>query len=200
MSTSRLEAFSDGVFAIAITLLVLEIHVPVDQGADLWHALGRQWPSYVGFVVSFVTIGIIWVNHHTLYHELAQVDRTLLFLNLFLLMSVAFIPFTTALMADYLNKSQGQDVATAVYAGSLLLMAWGFTAINAYLYTHRHLGEERLDPRERRARLVGNATGQFAYLAAIGLAFVNAYASIALCGLVAAAYISEGWARRGAPS
>src|SRR5436305_79875 len=78
MSTSRLEAFSDGVLAIAITLLVLEIHVPTDQGADLWHALGRQWPSYVGFVVSFVTIGIIWVNHHTLYQELARVDRTLL--------------------------------------------------------------------------------------------------------------------------
>ena len=200
MSTSRLEAFSDGVIAIAITLLVLEIHVPTDQGSDLWHALGRQWPSYVGFVVSFVTIGIIWVNHHTLYHELARVDRSLLFLNLFLLMSVAFIPFTTALMADYLNQSQGQDVATAVYAGSFLLVAWGFTAVNVYLYTHGSLGHTPLSKAERRSRLVRNASGQFGYLAAIGLAFVNAYVSIAVCGLVAAAYIPGRWTWRRAPS
>jgi uncharacterized membrane protein len=196
MSTSRVEAFSDGVFAIAITLLVLEIHVPTGHGDDLWHALGQEWPSYVGYVLSFVTIGIIWVNHHAIFHDLARVDRTLLFINLFLLMSVAFIPFTTALMADYLKENQGQDVATAIYSASLLLMAWGFTAINVYLYTHQQLGQGPLSGAERRQRVVRNILGQLAYIAAIGLAFLNAYVSIAVCAFVAVGYIPDRWTRR----
>src|SRR5438105_173589 len=79
--TTRLEAFSDGVLAIAITLLIIEVHVPEAHG-DLTHQLGRQWPSYVSYVISFAIIGIIWVNHHALVHRVAAVDRTLLFLNL----------------------------------------------------------------------------------------------------------------------
>ena len=199
MRTSRLEAFSDGVFAIAITLLVLEIHVPVDRGEDLWRALGQEWPSFAGFVISFVTIGIIWVNHHSLFDDITEADRTLLFLNLFLLLSVAFIPFTTALMADYLRESQGQDVAAAVYAGSFLLMAWGFAAIGVYLHRHGQLVGRPLRDAVRRQRLLRNSIGQFAYVLAIAVAFVNAYASLALCGLVAAAYIPARWTRTAEP-
>ena len=199
MRTSRLEAFSDGVFAIAITLLVLEIHVPVDRGEDLWRALGQEWPSFAGFVISFVTIGIIWVNHHSLFDDITEADRTLLFLNLFLLLSVAFIPFTTALMADYLRESQGQDVAAAVYAGSFLLMAWGFAAIGVYLHRHGQLVGRPMSDTVRRQRLLRNSIGQFAYVLAIAVAFVNAYASLALCGLVAAAYIPARWTRTAEP-
>ena len=98
MSKSRLEAFSDGVFAIAVTLLVLQIEIP-GAGGDLAHEVGQLWPSFASYVVSFFTIGIIWVNHHTIIRRIAQVDRTLLFLNLNLLLWVAFIPWPTALLA-----------------------------------------------------------------------------------------------------
>ena len=196
MTTSRLEAFSDGVFAIAITLLVLEIHVPTGRGSELWRALGDQWPSYAGFVVSFITIGIIWVNHHGLFDSIQQVDRPLLFINMFLLMSVAFIPFTTALMAEYLRESQGQDVATAVYAASFLLMALGFASVSLYLQRRDHLVRSTLTDVDRRELLVRGTTGWAAYLIAVAVAFLNAYVSLALCLLVALAYIPGRWLAR----
>jgi uncharacterized membrane protein len=196
MPTSRLEAFSDGVFAIAITLLVLEIKVPVGHGHDLWHALGQQWPSYAGFITSFITIGIIWVNHHGLFDSVQQADRPLLFLNLFLLMSVAFIPFTTALMAEYLREPQGQDVATAVYSASLLLMGWGFLSLSVYLHRRDHLVQAELSDADRLELMVRGTTGWVAYLLAVGVAFVNAYASLVICFLVAVAYIPGRWLGR----
>ena len=112
MRTDRTETFSDGVFAIAITLLVLEIRTPV-HSEDLWHDLGQLWPSYVGFVVSFFTIGVIWVNHHSQFERFVRADRTLLFLNLLLLFWVAFIPFPTALVAEYLRdgSTSAQHIA-----------------------------------------------------------------------------------------
>src|ERR1041385_8087175 len=97
MSTGRLEAFSDGVFSIAATLLVLELHVP-DIGSGLGQALLAQWPSYLTYVTSFATIGIIWVNHHSLFEHVRQVDRPLLFLNLLLLITGSLIPFPTSLL------------------------------------------------------------------------------------------------------
>src|SRR5436309_13539589 len=98
MRTNRVEAFSDGVLAMAITLLILEISVPDVKGDDLLDALGHQWPSYVAYVVSFLTIGIMWVNHHALFDHIRIVDRGLLFVNLFLLLAIAFVPFPTALL------------------------------------------------------------------------------------------------------
>src|SRR4051812_39313370 len=99
MSTNRLEAFSDGVFAIAITLLVLEIHVPKPgHGGSLGHELAAQWPSYAAFVISFLTIGIIWINHHAMVRRLRVADPSILIWNLLLLMTVSVLPFTTALM------------------------------------------------------------------------------------------------------
>src|SRR5215470_9469621 len=97
VSAGRLEAFSDGVLSIAATLLVLELHVP-ESGDNLGAALLAQWPSYAAYVVSFITIGIIWVNHHQLFALVRRVDRTLLFLNLALLMVVSVLPFPTAIL------------------------------------------------------------------------------------------------------
>src|SRR6266576_7353220 len=152
MSTNRLEAFSDGVFAIAITLLVLEIHVPEPgSGESLAHELLAQWPSYAAFVISFFTIGIIWINHHAMVRRLRVTDHSILVWNLLLLMTVSALPFTTALMAVYLKESNGESLAAAVYAGSFLLMGVVFAGMNRHILFERvDFLEEDLDERIRR--------------------------------------------------
>ena len=113
MSMARLETFADGVFAIAATLLVLNVEVPDLGDHTLTHELVRLWPAYVGYAVSFVTIGIIWVNHHTVLSQLRGADRTFLFINVFFLLCVAFIPFPTRLLATYVRTSDGRAAAVA---------------------------------------------------------------------------------------
>ncbi len=141
MTKNRLEAFSDGVFAVAITLLVLEIGIP--EGDDLWHKLGEEWPSFASFFVSFWVIGIIWVNHHGVIDHLKRADRGVLYLNLLVLMSVVLIPFATALMAEHLNSGEDEHVAAAVYAASFVLMAVAFGVLWEYITRHREkLGVE----------------------------------------------------------
>ena len=120
MTKNRLEAFSDGVFAVAITLLVLEINVP--GGENLWHQLKEEWPSFASFFVSFWVIGIIWVNHHGLLDHLKRTDRPVLYINLLVLMTVVFIPFSTALMAEHLKSGADEKVAALVYALAFLAM------------------------------------------------------------------------------
>lgn len=119
--TGRLEAFSDGVFAIAATLLILEISVDTarnDLGAQLTHI----WPSYLAYVTTFLIIGIIWLNHHHCVSLMGRVDRTFLFVNLLLLLTVSFMPFPTKLVAQYLQKP-GEHDAVIAYAATMLLMA-----------------------------------------------------------------------------
>jgi uncharacterized membrane protein len=128
----RLEAFSDGVFAIAITLLVLEIRVPSgDQLADpdqLVKALGALWPSYVGYLISFVTIGIIWANHHNLFRLVARVSHGLILANLLLLLTVGFVPFPTALLAATLETPSAQ-IGVLVYAATFVVVAIAFNVL-----------------------------------------------------------------------
>src|SRR4030081_383988 len=112
--TSRLEAFSDGVVAIAATLLVLELRVPPDS-PDLMRALLDVWPAYAAYLVSFLTIGIIWVNHHTLLEHCTRVDRRFLYLNLLLLIAVGIVPFPTALVDQYILSDHGATAALVVY-------------------------------------------------------------------------------------
>ena len=100
-TTDRLEIFSDAVIAIAITLLVLDIRVPQAPQGQLLHALGRQWPSYAAYVLSFAVIGIMWVSHHSMFERIREIDRGLLFSNLLLLLGIAFLPFPTPLLAEY---------------------------------------------------------------------------------------------------
>src|SRR4051794_26548795 len=120
MGTGRLEAFSDGVFAIAVTLLVLEIKVPDAAGDDLAHQLAEQWPSYASYVVSFFVIGVIWMNHHAVFSHLGRVDRPLMSINLVLLLWVALIPWPTHLLAEYMRQGgQGERTAALVYAGTM---------------------------------------------------------------------------------
>src|SRR5262249_22284153 len=115
---TRLEAFSDGVFSIAITLLVLDIHVPqVDQG--LAAALASLWPRSVGYLLSFVVVGIWWANHHELFEHFVHSDHLLMLLNTLLLMCIGFVPFSTSLLAEYLPHPGAEvGIAAAVYVGT----------------------------------------------------------------------------------
>jgi uncharacterized membrane protein len=127
VSLGRLEAFSDGVFAIAITLLVLEIPVPHVERGRLSDALLDQWPVYAAYVVSFAIIGIIWINHHAVFGSIERVDRGLLFLNLNLLLWVALIPWPTSLLAEYMQAGGSDERAAAlVYASTMTLMGASF--------------------------------------------------------------------------
>ena len=181
-SSDRLEAFSDGVFAVAI---------PANVKGGLGPALLREWPHYATFVVSFATIGIIWVNHHSHFERIATVDRTLMFLNLFLLMTVTAIPFPTSLLADNLHTPADQHIAAAVYAGTLMTMGLAF--FSTYLWTTRRgLFEDWVDDGARRYLIKRNGLGSAAYVGAIGLALLNAPLSLAVCGAIAVYFIFPG--------
>ena len=147
MSTSRLEAFSDGVFAIAATLLVLELHVPPVGSGQLFALLVAQWPSYAAYAVSFLTIGIIWVNHHAMFALVRRVDRPLLFLNLLLLLVIAVIPFPTAVVGQWITDSQDAPMAAALLGVVFLVMGLSFGAIWLYAVGHHELALEGLSQR-----------------------------------------------------
>ena len=183
--TGRIEAFSDGVFAIAIALLVIEIGVPhMDEaplGATLSGELVDQWPSYLGYVISFLQIGVIWANHHNRFRFITRSDHVLLFLNILLLMCVAFIPFTTAVLSEYLEGTPTErTVAGIVYTGLLMLTAFLFTLLWLYAAGNRRLLDERLDPAIVRAMTRRYVLGAFFYVLAFLLAFISLAASLAL--------------------
>ena len=136
--TGRLEAFSDGVFAIAATLLVLSFSVGTVAGSELDTALFHLWPSYLAYATSFLTIGIIWMNHHHLVELIGRADRTLQFINLVLLMIVGFLPFPTKLVADYL-RTDGEQAATLAYAATFVVMAVTYNVWWRYASTGRRL-------------------------------------------------------------
>jgi uncharacterized membrane protein len=120
--TSRIETFSDGVFAIAITLLVLDIRVPSGLG-HLKDALEHEWPAYLAYVTSFLTIGGVWITHHTIYSALRYVDATMMRINLLLLMVTAFLPFPTAILAEALRAPpDAAETAVVLYGATALVI------------------------------------------------------------------------------
>ncbi|MGW3912123.1 TMEM175 family protein [Streptomyces sp. NPDC005070] len=187
--SGRVEAFSDGVFAIAITLLILEIKVPeAGENGGLWHALGEQWPSYAAYVVSFLVIGIMWINHHQVFSYVARVDRTLMFLNLLLLMVVAAIPWPTAMVAEYLREGKASHAAAAVYSLVMVAMALAFQAVWWHLTRTGRLLDGRVDVEGARRTRVRFALGSLAYPATVALSFVSAPLTLAAHGLLAVYY------------
>jgi uncharacterized membrane protein len=181
-----MEAFSDGVFAIAITLLILEVP-RIHDPTHLARHLGENWRQYITYLVSFLTIGIIWVNHHAAMHSIARVDRTLLFLNLLLLLFVSIIPYPTGLLGEHLHGKDG-DVAAAVYAATLLGMGLSFFALNWHVM-RSELHHEQVSPQVMRRSLRRNAMGQLPYAIAVVVAFISPALSLAICGAVAVYYI-----------
>jgi uncharacterized membrane protein len=193
VNTGRLEAFSDGVIAVAITLLVLNIQVPslADTGrhGGLAGALARNWPVYAAYVTSFLTIGIIWINHHVMIGRLREADRTILFLNLLLLLSIGVLPFATSLLAAYLRQSNGQHVAAAVYSGSFLVMSLFFTALNRHILLVKHdMLRPSISAVDRKRILIRSILGVIPYAIATALAAVSSYVTLAICFAIAAYY------------
>ena len=186
--TGRIEAFSDAVFAIAITLLVIEIRVPHVEGTTLFGALVEQWPSYLGYVISFLQIGVIWANHHNRFRFIVRSDHVLLFLNILFLMCVAFIPFPTALLAEYLQGTE-RTTAGAVYAGTLAVTAVFFTLLWLYAAANYRLVDRDLDPSLLRTMTRRYIFGMIAYLVAFLLAFVNVTASLVLIVVLALLFV-----------
>ncbi|MBO0729186.1 MAG: DUF1211 domain-containing protein [Acidimicrobiaceae bacterium] len=201
MSKSRLESFSDGVIAVAITLLVLGVAVPKPSGSrTLATALLHQWPAYAAYVVSFVTIGIIWINHHAVVSRLDRADHAILLLNLLLLLCIGVVPFATSLMATYLKEGRGQSLAAGVYAGTFLVLTVVFFTLNWHiLFRKVHMLGVELTGAERRNIVSRGFTGVLPYAVATAVAPLSAYATLGICAAIAMFYASPlatGGARR----
>jgi uncharacterized membrane protein len=187
MTKSRLEAFADGVFAIAATLLILNVTV---SGAPLARELVQIWPSYAAYAVSFITIGIIWVNHHTVMGQIGRVDRLFLFLNVLFLMLVAFIPFPTRLLAVYINTPEALSASVA-FGLTLTVTAIFFNLLWRYAAAGRRLLREDSD--QLLVDGIGRSylPGPFIYFAATLVGFASPLASAGLYAAIAAFYVLE---------
>jgi uncharacterized membrane protein len=181
--TGRVEAFSDGVYAIAITLLVLELKVPEDvTAAGLRQHLVRQWPSFLALVTSFATITVMWMNHHMLFGLIRRVDRPLLLLNAWLLFGTSVVPYPTALVAHQLGH-EGDRLAAGIYSGTFVFLALGYNALWRYASSPRRqptLLRLAHDSEEVRAIHAQYRWGPAWYVAALIASTVNAEISVAI--------------------
>jgi uncharacterized membrane protein len=190
VSTNRLETFADGVFAIAATLLILNVDTQVGSDGEIGTLLLHIWPSYVGYVVSFLTIGIIWANHHTVMNQIARVDRTFLMLSVVFLMSVAFIPFPTRLVAEHI-RDDGARAATVAYGITLTFVAIGFNAIWFYAAKNGRLLREDADEATVRGISRTYRLGPVLYVAITLVALVSPPTGAALFGAFALFWLFE---------
>jgi len=187
-NTNRLEAFSDGVFAVAITLLVLNIKIPgldlpsseLPNDTILWQKkLLEEWPSFVAYVTSFATIGIMWLNHHRLFTHIKRTDTGLLLLNLLLLLFIVLVPVPTALLAEYVVRPN-EHAAAIIYSGTFFVMACCFNLLWRYASYHNRLLGKDADTRAVAAISRQYLFGPLFYLITFGLAFINVPSSIIL--------------------
>jgi uncharacterized membrane protein len=194
VGTGRIEAFSDGVLAIAITLLVLEIKVPhLEEGkGSLTEELLKLWPSFGGYVISFLVIGIIWINHHQMYKLIERTDHTFLALNVIFLMVVSFLPFPTALMAEYLREGHEQNAAAIVYSGSTLAMALTYNILWRYASSNYRLIKRNLSPQLLSSIMRRYNIGNLLYVIAFILAFFSYELSLGLVALLAVYFLVPG--------
>ena len=194
MDSRRAEAFSDGVFAVAITVLVFGLRLPGggSNHSPVTSQLLRAWPQYAAYVVSFLTIGIMWMNHHTIFGHISRIDRRLLVLNLLLLMGVVAIPFPTALVADHLHDAGG-TAAAVTYGLVMIAISCGFTAIWIYIGAHpRELGAPAITRESFRTSAPRFTVGPLVYAAGtLVAAFLSAAAAVAIYGLLAVYYLFE---------
>ena len=185
LNTQRIEAFSDGVFAIAITLLILEIKVPhlngLGDGKSLAQALADLWPSYFAYLLSFVMIGIYWANHHYIFKLYQKTDHAFNLLNVFFLMCISFLPFPTAVLGEYVNDAQERHTAIRFYAFGLLLPALSWLLMWLYASRNYRLIDKRLDQ-----KFVGRLSRQYIlsmtfYLASLLVSFKSVTVCLGMC-------------------
>lgn len=194
--TQRVEAFSDGVFAIAITLLVLELHVPkhteIAEGG-LRAALSHEWPSYFAFLTSFLSILVMWFNHHKLFNYIRKVDSPLLYLNGFLLMIICAVPWPTALAAEFWGHGQENEKLTAnIFCGLMVVLAIGFNALWRYATHNGRLLHPDIDLEEVDKITRTYIVGPIGYLMSFALSFWNATAGMAVCVALAVFFAFTG--------
>jgi uncharacterized membrane protein len=193
--TGRVEAFSDGVFAIAVTLLVLDLKVPhpADLGPQsLLAALTRQWPTFLAYLTSFATILVMWVNHHKMFSHIHRVDDRFLFLNGLLLLFITFVPFPTSLVADYLRHPESR-VAALIYAGTYEAIAIAFNLLWNYVCASPRLLSPHASLSRVRAIRKQYMTGPILYAIAFALCFYSVSAGLAFCMLLAVYWALTGW-------
>jgi uncharacterized membrane protein len=193
MDSRRAESFSDGVFAVAITVLVFNLLPIADKTAgDLTaRTLGHYWPSYLAYVVSFLTIGIMWLNHHTMLSRVSKVDRQVLVRNVFLLMGIVAIPFPTALVADHLNDSSQGKVAAVTYGLVMIAIAIGYASTWVYLAAHQQELGARPTIRVPRLATLRFTAGNAGYVAGTLIALVWPVVALIIYGLLAVYYLFE---------
>jgi uncharacterized membrane protein len=194
--TERLEMFSDGVFAIAITLLIIEIGVPIvssDESLsdELWHL----WPEIGAYILSFLTIGIYWANHNALFRLFVRTDHIFLMLNVLFLMCVAFLPFPTAVLGEYVDDAPERQAAVAFYTLGLLLPALGWCSVWVYGVWDRLL-DERLHPDYVRFLTIQYLVSVALYTAAFLVSFVQPYVALAVTVGLTFLYLLPPRARR----
>jgi uncharacterized membrane protein len=187
VTTARLETFSDGVFAIAATLLILNVTV---SGAPLGSALVHAWPSYAAYAVSFLTIGIMWANHHGVFSQIGKVDRTFLMINVVFLMCVAFVPFPTKLVAENIHRP-GLGAAALTYGFTLTLTAFAYNALWFYAARGGRLLRADADPKTVTGISRSFLPGPWIYLTATLLALAWPKLSVVLFAAIAFFYMLE---------
>jgi uncharacterized membrane protein len=173
--TTRVEAFSDGMFAIAITLLILELKVPDLSRGTLVAGLLRQWPSYLAFLLSFTYIGVMWMNHHRMFTHIRRSNDTLLLLNLLLLLGVTVVPFPTAVLASRLGTAD-QRAAAVLYNAVFLVIAFFFNILWRYAVAHRLLDKNLAHSAAMISRQY--AAGPVMYAICLVLAWVDVRVSV----------------------
>jgi uncharacterized membrane protein len=187
METARLETFSDGVFAIAATLLILDVRLPT--GRSVTDGLLDIWPSYLAYALAFVTIGIMWINHHTVFRQIARVDRTFLTINVFFLMVIAFVPFPTRVLADHLQHDA--TAAAFAYGVVMTLMAAMYGALWFYAATGRRLIAADADQRTVSGISRSFRPGVPIYAIATLSALLSAWLAVGLYLAIATFYVLE---------
>jgi uncharacterized membrane protein len=170
--TGRTEAFSDGVFAIAITLLVLDIGIPASEFDDLWSAIFHEWPAYLGYATSFLTIGGIWLAHHGVFRRLRYANNPVMRINLLLLMAVSFLPYPTRLVAEAIRDESAERPAAIFYGVCLLAIALLFSALWAAVARDRELLRPEVTEAEVNAILLATSPSIGFYAGTIAVAIV----------------------------
>jgi len=189
MSTARLETFCDGVFAIAITLLVLIIEPPETDSGSLAHGLVHQWPSYLAYAISFLTIGIMWVNHHEVMRHVGHTDWAFLYVNIFFLMTVAFLPYPTRIVASNI-RGHDERAAALFYGTTMTVIAVAFLALWLYPSRKGRLLRADADPAAIRGITRSFVPGTPLYAAATLVALVSPTASLLCFAALALFYVA----------